>query len=278
MITSTKMEHAIKTQLYRWYNGYERYFTASRIANQLALLAEDIVVTTPRGKIAGKANYSWGLKDYKGMKIAHTIENIKVTTKINKSISVVVSLIYHGIQRDGTDNCMRFTYENELVQIPNQLPLFKSIQLSVADVLGAPTFKDAYPRLRSLALMHYYLFLIEQLSDNSTEFQEILTDDFQLNLSPTTVISSIIDLGNWLKGIAQKITITSHYPRHIEVRALSLNKYELKVGFDWEGWTKRKQEMTAKTRHTWVIIDKKNDRFAKIQSIEVEQLVPFPIE
>lgn len=278
MIATTKMEHAIKTQLYRWYNGYERYFTASRIANQVALLAEDIVVTTPRGKIAGKANYSWGLKEYKGMKIAHTIEDIAITTKTNGLISVAVSLIYHGIQRDGTDNCMRFTYKNELTPIPNQLPLFKSVQLSVVDVLGSPIFKDTYPRLRSLAVMHYYLFLLEQLSDNATDFQEIVTDDFQLNLSPTTVISSITDLGNWLKGVAKKITITSHYPKNIAIEALSLNKYELKVDFDWEGWTKNNQKMTARTRHTWIIIDKKNERFAKIQSIEVERLVPFAVE
>lgn len=278
MIASTKTEHAIKAQLYRWYNGYERYFTASRIANQVALLAEDIVITTPRGKIAGKANYSWGLKDYKGMKIAHTIENIKVTTKINGSISVAVSLIYHGIQRNGTDSCMRFIYENELAQIPNQLPVFKSIQLKVDGVLESPTFKDTYPRFRSLALMHYYLFLIEKSQENATEFQEILTEEFQLNLSPTTVVTSIPDLGAWLKSVAQKVTITNHYPKQIEVTALSLNKYELKVDFDWEGWTTTKQKMTAKTRHTWIIIDKKNERFAKIQSITVEQLVPFAIE
>ena len=278
MIAPTKIEHAVKTQLYRWYNGYERYLTASRIANQIALLAEDIVITTPRGKITGKANYSWGLKDYKGMKIAHTIEHIEVVTKINGSISVAVSLIYHGVQRNGTDTCMRFRYENELAQIPNQLPIFKSIQLSVADVLDSPTFKDSYPRLRSLALMHYYLFLIEKLQENAADFQEILAEDFQLNLSPTTVLTSIPQLGAWLKNVAQKITVTSHYPKHVEVKALSLNKYELKVDFDWEGWTITKQKMTAKTRHTWSIIDKKNERFAKIQSIEVEQLVPFAIE
>ncbi len=278
MIAPTKIEHAVKAQLYRWYNGYERYLTASRIVNQVALLAEDIVITTPRGKIAGKANYSWGLKDYKGMKIAHQIENIEIVTKINGSISVTVSLIYHGIQRNGTDTCMRFTYENELAQIPNQLPVFKRIQLSVADVLESPTFKDTYPKFRSLALMHYYLFLIEKLQENATEFQEILADDFQLNLSPTTVITTIAQLGTWLKGVAQKIAITSHYPKNIAVTALALNKYELKVDFDWEGWTITKQKMTAKTRHTWVIIDKKNERFAKIQSIEVEQLVPFTIK
>lgn len=275
MIASTKLEHATKAQLYRWFNGYERYFTASRITNQLALLAADIVVVTPRESISGKTNYAKNLKEYKGMKIAHTIENLKITSKINGRIEVEVQLIYHGVQRDGTDNCLRFIYKNELVQIPNQLPVFKNIQLEVDGAFQSPPFTDAYPKLRALALMHYYLFLIEQLADNAADFQEILMDEFQLKLSAVTTITSLEHLSTWLNEVRQKVAITSHYPKNITVKTLALNQYELTVDFDWEGWTTTNQKMTAQTRHTWVIIDKKNDRFAKIQSIDVAQLVSF---
>ena len=275
MIAPTKLEHATKAQLYRWFNGYERYFTASRINNQLALLAADIVVTTPRESISGTSNYAQGLKEYRGMKIAHTIEDIKITTKINGRIEAEITLIYHGVQRDGTDNCLRFIYKNELAQIPNKLPVFKNIQLEVDGAFQSPPFTDSYPKLRSLALMHYYLFLIERLKENAVDFQEILMDEFQLKFSPTTIISSIEDLNTWLKKVSKKVAITSHYPKNVVVKTLALDKYELSVDFDWEGWTTTNQKMTAQTRHTWVIIDKKNDRFAKIQSIEVEQLVSF---
>ncbi|MFK7984318.1 MAG: hypothetical protein AB8G86_30370 [Saprospiraceae bacterium] len=275
MIAPTKLEHATKAQLYRWFNGYERYFTASRITNQLALLAEDIIVTTPRESIAGKANYAKSLKEYKGMKIAHTIEEIKITTKINGRIEAEIHLIYHGVQRDGTDNCLRFIYKNELAQIPNQLPVFKNIQLAVEGAFQSPPFTDSYPRLRALALMHYYLFLIERLQENAVDFQEILIDGFQLKFSPTTIINSIETLNSWLKKVRQKVAITSHYPKNVSVKTLALDRYELTVDFDWEGWTITNQKMTAQTRHTWLIIDKKNDRFAKIQAIEVAQLVSF---
>ena len=275
MIASTKLEHATKVQLYRWFNGYERYFTASRITNQLALLAADIVVTTPRESISGKTNYAKSLKEYKGMKIAHTIEDLKITPKINGRIEVEVQLIYHGVQRDGTDNCLRFIYKNELVQIPNQLPVFKNIQLEVDGAFQSPPFTDAYPKLRALALMHYYLFLIEQLADNAADFQEILMDEFQLKLSAVTTITSLEYLSTWLHEVRQKVAITSHSPKNIAVKTLALDQYELTVDFDWEGWTTTNQKMAAQTRHTWVIIDKKNDRFAKIQSIDVTQLVSF---
>lgn len=270
MIPSTKINHAVKTQLYRWLNSFERFFTASRKANQLDLLVDNFMVTTPKGSIVGKENYAYSLADYKGMKISHKIENIDIAAQSNGLISVVVSLIYHGIHKSGSDNCLRFKYETELSAQPNQLPLFKNMNLSVAGAFQSPTFQDSYPKLRSLALMYYYLFLIEKVADNAADFQEILTDDFQLHLSPTTTISTIDGLGNWLKRVAKNIAISSHYPKNIEVKQLAHETYRLTVDFDWEGWTVKEKKMTAKTRHTWVIKDKKNDRFAKIQSVNVE--------
>jgi len=272
MIAPTKIDHATKAQLYRYFNGFERFFTASRKANQLELLAKDFIITTPRGSITGVGNYAHSLGDYKGLKIAHSVEDISIKTHPNGLISATVSLIYHGVQKDGTDNALRFIYDTELYQRPKQLPLFKTIILSVDGAFQSPTFHDSYIKTRSLALMHYYLFLIEKVANNATEFQEILTDDFQLNLSPTNILTTIEALGNWLKGVAKQLTISSHYPKHWEVKSLAHETYQLTVDIDWEGWTVETQKMIAKTRHTWVIKDKKNDRFGKIHSIEVEQL------
>lgn len=277
MIPSTKIEHAVKTQIYRWLNSFEHFFTASRKANQLALLVEDFMITTPKGSIVGKDNYAFSLADYKGMKIAHQIESIDVTPQSNGAISVIIHLIYHGVHKSGSDNCLRFKYETELTSVPNQLPLFKTMNLSVAGAFQSPHFQDSYIHSRSMALMHYYLFLIEKVVDNANEFQEILADNFQLYLSPTTTISTIEALENWLKRVAKNMTITSHYPKTMAVTKLAHETYELTVDFDWEGWTVKQKKMTAATRHTWVIKDKKNDRFAKIQSINVEQLAPFAI-
>lgn len=270
MIPSTKIEHAVKTQIYRWLNSFEHFFTASRKANQLALLADNFIITTPKGSIVGKENYAFSLADYKGMKIAHRIENIDVSPQSDGLISVDISLIYHGIHRNGSDNCLRFKYETELSTSPFQLPLFKKINLTVAGAFESPAFQESYIKSRSLALLYYYLFLIEKVEENGEEFQEILTDDFQLNLSPTTTISTIDALSNWLKRVAKNIAITSHYPKNMAVTKLAHETYELTVDFDWEGWTVKEEKMTAKTRHTWVIKDKKNDRFAKIKSIDVD--------
>ncbi len=270
MIASTKIEQATKTQLYRYLNGFERFFTASRKANQLALLADDITLTTPRGSISGTANYIHSLSSFKGMKIAHAVEDITVKTLPSGLITATVSLIYHGVQKSGEGNSLRFIYETELYQQPNQLPLFKTIQLGVDGAFESTTFQDSYIKSRSLALLHYYLFLIEKIPTNADDFQEILTDDFTLNFSPTTTLTTIDQLGNWLAKVAIQLSISSHYPTQVEVQSLAHETYKLTVDFDWEGWTVDGQKLTAATRHTWVIKDRKNDRFAKIQSIVVE--------
>lgn len=275
MIISTRNSHAIKTQLYRWYNGYEKYFTASRIANQLELISEDIVMVTPRGTTIGKTSYMASLAEFKGIKISHKIEAINIESKENGISLATVNIIYHGIQKDGTDTCLKFIYENELYQTQGQLPVLKKIKLSVDGALKSPIFHESYPTLRSLALMHYYLFLLEQLNHNSNKIQEILADNFQLNLSEKIIINSIDALDNWLKSMPQQITSISHYPKNTIVNILAIDKYELNVDFDWEGWTKTGQKITAKTHHNWTIIDKKNAPFAKIQSINVIPLAPF---
>ena len=125
MITSTKIEQATKAQLYRYFNGFERFFTASRKANQLELLADDIIITTPRGSIAGKANYAHSLGDYKGMKISHTIEDIVVKTLPNGLIKATVKLIYQGVQKNGANNSLRFIYETSYTNKPINYPYSK---------------------------------------------------------------------------------------------------------------------------------------------------------
>jgi len=277
MIAATKIEQATKAQLYRYFNGFERFFTASRKANQLELLAKEIIITTPRGSIAGKANYAHSLGDYKGMKISHAIEDIVVKTLPNGLITATIKLIYQGVQKNGVNNSLRFIYETELYQQANQLPLFKTIQLNVDGAFEAANFQDTYIKSRSIALLYYYLFLIEKVADNAAEFQEILTDDFQLNLSPNTTLTTITDVDNRLKNVAKSIIVSSHYPKNIAVKSLAHETYELRVDFDWEGWTPEQQKVAAKTRHTWVIKDKKNDRFAKIQSISVENISSYDL-
>ena len=45
--------------------------------------------------------------------------------------------------------------------------------------------------------------------------------------------------------------------------------------FDWNGILPNATEMTAKTKHTWIVIDDPTERFARIKTMDVEVLEPF---
>lgn len=268
--------HAAKTQLYRWYNGYERPFTIRRIVNQVDILARDIFIKLPNGEINGHKEYRRFLSNYRGMKISHELKNVEVVEQQQGQLALSVDLIYYGIQKNGEENCLIFHYENKLMQEKENLPLFKEINLSVAGLVEKPLpFQDSYPTLRMMALMHYWLFNVEQLDGNVASFKEILTEDFALNLSPTTNITTLEKLEEWLKTVSTQMEVTNHYPKDVAVEVLNENTFQLEVTFDWEGVTKNQAKMTATTRHTWLAKDDLKLRFAKIQRMDVEYLAPF---
>lgn len=276
MIASTKNIHAVKTQLYRWYNGYERPFTIARIRHQMELLADDVFIKTPSGEVKGKKTYPRIVGNYRGMKISHVMKGVVVKESTDGLLKLTADIIYHGIQSNGEDNCFTFHYEDVLVTTPNQLPIFKEIILQPIGMLESPPFQDSYPTFRMMALMHYWLFNIEQLTINTEAFKELLEEDFQLNF-PSGSITTLDQFATWLAKAAHQLDLTSHYPRDISVELLDKNTFQLTVTFDWEGFTKSQQKMTGITRHIWVATDHLKERFAKIKSMDVEVLAPFSI-
>jgi len=276
MITSTKNIHAAKTQLYRWYNGYERPFTIARIRHQMELLANDVFIKTPNGELKGKKSYPSLVGKYRGMKISHVMKHITVDEATNGQLYLTADVVYHGIQSNGQDNCFTFHYEHILIPRVGQLPVFKEILLQPTGMLETPTFQDSYPTFRMMALMHYWLYNVERLTATIDPFKEILVTDFQLNF-PSEQITTLDQFAIWLTKAANQLEITSHYPRDVSVESIAENVFQLRVTFDWEGVTKTEQKMTGITRHVWVATNHLKERFAKIKSMDVEVLSPFSI-
>ena len=45
--------------------------------------------------------------------------------------------------------------------------------------------------------------------------------------------------------------------------------------FEWHGILADNNEMSARSRHNWLIVDNPKERFARIKIIDVEMLKPF---
>ncbi|WP_055444265.1 hypothetical protein [Lacinutrix himadriensis] len=272
-VPTTREQHIAKVQLYRWYQLYERAINEQRIANQLDLLEEDVYMKSAAGEMRGKVNYPERLTVYKGWKNAHHVEHVNITTS-EKGLHLEADLRYQNILPDGVKASYTIHYNTEMVKGEGYLPKFSSIEIIPRGETNE-VFEDAYPTNRVKSLMYYWIASMENLDGNVTPFKEVLADDFVLNFSTSSTITSILDLEKWLNGTPKQLSNSEHYPKHFEVKQIMENEYEMTVVFDWKGKTKAGKNLEGTTKHTWYIIDNPNDRFAKILKVDVVQTNPF---
>lgn len=272
-IPTTREQHLAKVQLYRWYQLYEREMNAKRINNQMEILADDIYLKTSAGEINGKHNYPERLTAYKGWKNAHHVENINIVST-EKGVELEAEIRYQNIRPNGEKMSYTIHYNTELLKNRDALPQFSFIEILPTGETN-DIFKDAYPENRTKSLMHYWLACMESLDGNVEPFKELLTDDFILNFSTNSRIQSIQELETWLNGKPMQLKESSHYPEKFSVKTIMENEYEVTVEFDWKGITKENNQVKAKTRHIWYVVDNPNERFAKILKADVFQIEPF---
>ncbi|WP_452230405.1 alpha/beta fold hydrolase [Lacinutrix sp. MEBiC02404] len=272
-VPTTREQHIAKVQLHRWYQLYEREMNKQRVDNQLDILEDTLYMKTSAGEMRGKANYPERLAVYKGWKNAHHVENVNITTT-EKGLHLEADLRYQNIRPDGVKASYTIHYNTEMVKTKDGLPKFSSIEIIPTGETNE-VFEDAYPTNRVKSLMYYWIASMENLDGDVTPFKEVLADDFVLNFSTSSKITSISDLEKWLNGTPKQLSNSEHYPKNFEVKQIMENEYEMNVEFDWKGKTKDGKNLEGTTKHTWYVIDNPNDRFAKILKMDVVQTNPL---
>jgi hypothetical protein len=262
--------HLAKTQFYRWYQLYERDMNDKRIANQMEILDDDVIIRSAAGEIRGKKNYPPLLSVYKGWKNAHHVQNVTVT-ECKNNIKLDANIRYQNIQPNGQRRNYTIHYDTKLKKgYGNNLPKFTLISINQTGDTN-DTFVDSYKDNRCKSLMHYWLSLVERLDGKVQPFQELLTNNFVLNFT-SGQIDSIKKLEFWLNSAPKTLKQSNHYPENFSVKQITENEFEMSVEFDWHGITKDCKKVSARTKHVWRIIDNPNDRFAKIKKVDVTRI------
>jgi hypothetical protein len=272
----TVNSHLAKVQLYRWYQLYEREINENRISNQMAILADDVIIKSAAGEMKGKDGYPARLTVYNEWQNAHHVKNITVKEVDDKILQLEAVIHYQNIQPDGQRKSYAINYNTQLIKTTKFLPVFSSIILEPTAELNE-AFEDAYVINRVQSLMYYWLASMEQLDGNVLPFKEILTSDFVLNFSDGTNINTIEKFELWLNDIPRQLRQSSHHAEHFLVKKTLENEYEMAVEFDWYGITKDNKKMVARTQHTWEIVDNIDEPFAKIKKAVVNLINPFTI-
>lgn len=267
--------HAALTQLHRWYIGYEE--PKYGIDNQLDILDPNVFVKSGLGEANGHADYAERVKKIPAAwKNAHFVKSTDIEIGTNDTVSMTVNITYanQGMLPDGAVRTADLTYTTALAPTDSVLPKFTSIMIAPNSDGTADTYTSAYPENRMRSLVHYWLALIEDPARNPEPVAEILADDFSLNFS-SGAITDFEGFKAWLAGPASQVRASTHQIGDFNVTQESDTAYQIEMTFDWDGILPNEQQLVAKTRHTWKVIDDPSERFARIKQMNVEVLEPF---
>lgn len=267
--------HAALAQLHRWYLLYEepRY----GIANQLDILDPAITVASGLGTANGHEEYAARVRQLPTeWRNAHDVTDTKVDIAEDGSIALTATVVYQnqGLLPDGAVRSADLTYTTELVPTDGVLPKFTSIAIEQNSEGRAETFVSEYGDNRMLALVHYWLALIEDPRRDAAPVREILADGFTLNFS-SGAITDFAAFEAWLAGPGSAVRASTHGIERFSQERLDDGTYRVTMEFPWNGILRNEQQMLARTKHTWIVEDDPSKRFARIRRMDVEVLEPF---
>lgn len=272
-------KHAALTQLHRWYQHYENQGT--KLENQLDILDEHVRVKSGLGEVQGHEAYTERIKQLPDTwQNAHFLRTATVTFQ-EDNINLNLEIDYHnlGMKDNGDLRTAQLAYATKLKTTDAVLPRFTEIEITqLAEATPDKAFKSAYPENRLLSLIHYWLTLIEDPARDAVPVCEILADNFSLNFSDDSQIQTFDEFEVWLHGPASQVKASTHEISNFSYSVLSEHQYRLQVDFDWQGILPNDAQMIAQTRHTWTVIDDPQERFARIQQMDVEALLPFQMK
>lgn len=271
------LEQGARAQLHRWWQYYEE--PSVGLQNQLDILSADVIVSSLNGTAENRDEYAQAVTQLpSSWRNAHFLKSSEITYDENGMLRLKAEITYlnTGILPDGAARTSQVFYDTTLVQTESALPEFKNITITQGDIAEVEGFKPAYVENRLLSLIHYWMALVEHPERKAEPFREILAETIDFDFSSGAIVN-YEDLAEWVAGPASSVEASRHYVHNLTFQELGDNRYELTVDLDWNGIRPDRAKMTAKTRHTWTVVDTPSERFARIEKIRVEFLEPFAV-
>jgi len=275
----TLLFHRVMTQAHRWFQPYEQ--SACDLRNQLDILAPAIHIRTSFGEVTGHQEYEKGFARLPAhWRNAHHVQAAEARWLGDDSIALSMEVVYQniGLAPAGQVQSTRLRYRT-LLSSDAVLPHFKEI---VTEAIGPESgstfgsFTDAYGHNRARSLVHYWLALIEWNTGDAAPFRELVTPDIHFDFT-TQRVNTFAEFQRWFQTTAASVCKSSHLIQDFEVKQVEAQRYAVTMEFDWSGFARStpEQELEARTRHEWVVLDNPAERFARVESITVQAVKPF---
>ena len=270
-----QLTHAALAQFYRWFQVYEIPFTENTLTNHKDILSNDVEISSQNGTTKGKEGLEERLNVFTGWKNAHHVKNTEVTLLKNGQIGLKAHILYQNIRPDESKYSYTIQYETQLKKRSHDLPVFSNLDLHRVDVINDFKFENSYSENRTLSFLHYWLYIMETVQ--ADKFEELLADEFALNLSTSGTITDIKSFKDWVNNIPKQVKTASHQIKNLLITDHDDGTIGVQVDFDWRGISVKDEKMIAETHHEWLLINNTEERFARLKHMKVTPIQPFQV-
>lgn len=265
--------HAALAQFHRWFQLYEN--PAATLENGLDILDENATVTSAAGSFTGRSALRQRFEAMpRSTNNAHAVEDVRFTFDPDGQMRMVADVDYRTIGASGTGQRTALTYDARLRPSDSLLPKFTQIDITRKGEPQAAPFVSKYAENRVKSIVHYWLALVDNPNRDAEPFREIFAPDFALNFS-VGKLDSFDKFKKWYDGPAAVMKVSAHTVNSLTYEEVAPNLFKAIVDCDWQGVTPDGKVIVGRVINTWMFSDDPGDRFARIQSVTANIVVPF---
>lgn len=265
--------YAALAQYHRWFQLYEN--PAATLNNSLDILDENATVTSAAGSFTGRAALRQRFEAMpRNANNAHAVEDVRFSFDPDGQMRMVADVDFHTIGASGAGQRTALTYNARLRPSDTLLPKFMRIDITRKGEPQAAPFVSKYAENRVKSIVYYWLALVDNPNRDAEPFREIFAPDFALNFS-VGKLDSFDKFKKWYDGPAAVMKVSAHIVNSLTYEEVAPNLYKAIVDCDWQGVTPDGKVIVGRVINSWIFIDNPSDRFARIQSVTANIVVPF---
>lgn len=258
-------EHAVLTQLHRWYLYYEN--DDYTMDNQLKILDPEVVIRSTRTSVGHDAYREAVSLIPKSWENAHHVISTKVT-KQGGVYQLEADIIYQNLGIRPDVRAAKIHYSAKLSPVAGSLPVFTEINLQQNGETLAGDFSNAFSKNRSRSLVHNWMSLVENPNAKAEAFAQLLDSEFALNF-PSGPVSDSEGLSRWVKYARTSVASSQHVIRNFVVTPIAAGHYHVDFFTDWRGIDHQGGTHKMTTKHSWVVVDDPKGTFPKVKRMDV---------
>lgn len=266
-----KLKNLAVSQFYRVLEVYETDYTETTLYNHLSLIDDQFVSYYTDGIWKGKASHLQRLSILKNWKHANHILGYNFKKLSESELSLTVDALYQNVLPDGTVTNYNVTHFNRFLVTPENIYL-KETKILNSLIEGAQSFEPSYLKNRAAALVHKWLYLIENIKYKDTSFIEMFAPKFRLSTDVIFENQNNDEIKFQLSEMYDLSTQTCFDVQNIALRNVDKGRIEINAIVKSCSDTPKSNEFTI--QHRWLVEQDSEKPFMKIHAFDILDIRP----